>query len=235
MRMHKLMQQSLAALLVVAGASSVSAQGALPEQRTIRVLSADAAEAASPHAAIWKKVPPTLVALQPAFPAHPSIVGTPVVDRLTVQAVRTADQLFVRLAWSDRAANGAIKDTAAFVDGAAVQFPINGKDTTPAFMGDAENPVNVWYWRADGRTENIVAHGFGSATRVPFNGLKSAAERTSSGWAVVLTRPLRVKPDEGASLTAKGTMPVAFAAWDGANEERDGLKAVTLEWWKLKF
>lgn len=61
------------------------------------------------------------------------------------------------------------------------------------------------------------------------------AVRTDSGWAVVLTRSLKVKPDEGVSLSGRGTMPVAFAAWDGANQERDGLKAVTLEWWQLRF
>jgi dimethylsulfide dehydrogenase subunit gamma/complex iron-sulfur molybdoenzyme family reductase subunit gamma len=30
-------------------------------------------------------------------------------------------------------------------------------------------------------------------------------------------------------------MPIAFAAWDGENQERDGLKAVTMEWWQLNF
>jgi dimethylsulfide dehydrogenase subunit gamma/complex iron-sulfur molybdoenzyme family reductase subunit gamma len=232
------MRHLVAASLLLAGGMATDAawaQGAPVEQRTIRVLSVKAADAASPHAAIWKKAPTTLVALQPAFPAHASIVGTPVTERLTVQAVRTGDRLFVRLAWADRAANSTIKDTTAFVDGAAVQFPINGKDSTPPTMGDADNPVNVWYWRADGRTENVVAHGFGSATRVPTDALKGAAEHSGNGWAVVLARSLRVKPEEGVTLSAKGTMPVAFAAWDGANQERDGLKAVTLDWWKLQF
>ena len=102
-------------------------------------------------------------------------------------------------------------------------------------MGDANNAMNVWQWRADGRTQNLLAKGFGSGMAVPSEGLKSASARTDSGWVVVLTRPLKVNPDEGASLTGKGFMPVAFAAWDGANQERDGFKAVTLEWWQLRF
>lgn len=238
MKMRNPTRQLMAACLVAAASvasSAAWAQGTPAAQRTIRVLSVRAADAASPHAAIWKKVPATQVALEAAFPGHTAIVGTPVNERLAVQAARAGDRLFVRLAWNDRAADTTVKDTADFVDGAAVQFPINGKDTTPPFMGDADNPVNVWYWRADGRTENVVAHGFGSATRVPTEGLKSAAERTANGWAVVITRTLRVKPEEGVTLTAKGTIPVAFAAWDGANQERDGLKAVTLEWWRLRF
>lgn len=220
--------------MTMAGFAATAAQAA-PAARTIRVLSAAGVDAASPEAAIWKKAPVTQVSLKPAFPGHGSIVGTPVTERLTAQAVRAGDRLFVKLAWADRTANTAIKDTAQFVDGAAVQFPVNGKAATTPFMGDAKNAVNVWHWQADGRTENLVAHGFGTATRVPFEGLASVAVRTESGWEVVLTRPLRVKPDEGVSLQGRGSIPVAFAAWDGDNQERDGLKAVTLEWWQLRF
>lgn len=225
-------------LLVAAGCLAISAavaQSAPAQQRTIRLLSSQGTNAASPQAAIWKKAPTTQVALEAAFPGHASIVGTPVTERLTVQAVRAGDRLFVRLAWSDRTANTAIKDTTGFVDGAAIQFPINGKEDTPPFMGDPDNPVNIWHWSANGHTENLVAHGFGSATRMPSEGLKSVAVRTNGGWAVVLTRALRVKADEGVILQGKGTIPVAFAVWDGENQERDGLKAVTLEWWQLRF
>ncbi len=236
MNPSNLMKQLAAFGLATAMASlaAVSAQAA-PAAKTIFVLSAPSADAASPEAAVWKKALVTQVVLQPAFPGHGSIVGTPVVERLTAQAVRAGDRLFVKLAWSDRTANTAIKDTVDFVDGAAVQFPDDGKASTTPFMGDPKNPVNIWHWSADGRTENLVAHGFGTATRVPFEGLKSESVRTDSGWAVVLTRSLKVKPDEGASLQGKGATPVAFAVWDGANQERDGLKAVTLEWWQLRF
>lgn len=239
MNPSNLMKQ-LAALAMVTSAAATagfaaSAVQAAPAAKTIRVLSATGVDAASPEAEIWKKAPLTQVALQPAFPGHGSIVGTPVTERLTAQAVRTGDRLFMKLAWSDRTANTAINDTNKFADGAAVQFPINGKASTTPFMGDAKSPVNVWHWRADGHTENLVAKGFGTSTSVHFEGLKSAAVRTGEGWAVVLSRPLKVKPGEGASLQGRSTVPVAFAAWDGDNQERDGLKAVTLEWWQLKF
>jgi dimethylsulfide dehydrogenase subunit gamma/complex iron-sulfur molybdoenzyme family reductase subunit gamma len=218
----------------VAAVATTPAQAA-PAAKTIRVLAAAGADAASPEAAIWKKAPATQVALQAAFPGHGSIVGVPVTERLTAQAVRAGDRLYLKLAWSDRTANTAIKDTTAFADGAAVQFPVNGKAATTPFMGDPANAVNVWHWRADGLTENLVAKGFGTSTAIPFDGLKSVAARTDGGWAVVLARSLKVKPDEGASLAGRSAMPIAFAVWDGANQERDGLKAVTLEWWQLRF
>lgn len=239
MNPSNLMKQLAALAMVTSAAATVGLAAnvvqAAPAAKTIRVLSAAGVDAASPEAAIWQKAPATQVALQPAFPGHGSIVGTPATERLTAQAVRAGDRLFVKLAWSDRTANTTINDTNKFADGAAVQFPVNGKAATTPFMGDARNAVNVWHWRADGLTENLVAKGFGTSTPVHFEGLKSAAVRTDSGWAVVLSRPLKVKPGEGASLQGRGSVPVAFAAWDGNNQERDGLKAVTLEWWQLKF
>lgn len=223
------------ATATVSLALTAMAAPAAPAAQIIRVLSVAGADAALPEADVWKKAPATLVALQPAFAGHSAIVGTPGTDQLNVQAVRAGDRLFMKLSWSDRTVNSTIKDTRAFMDGAAVQFPVNGKASTIPFMGDPKSPVNIWHWRADGRTESLVAHGFGSATRLPFDGLKSAAARTDSGWAVVLTRTLKVKPDEGTSLLGKSSVPIAFAVWDGENQERDGLKAVTLEWWQLRF
>lgn len=217
-------------------ATSASAQAAPPAQRTIRVATAPGtAPLASPNDAAWKKVPTTLVALQPAFPAHGSIVGTPVGQQLRAQAVRAGNRLFVKLAWNDSTANTAIQDTNQFLDGAAVQFAVNGQATTLAFMGDAEHAVNIWRWAADGRAESLVAHGFGTATRIPFDGLHGTSVRTQDGWEVVISRSLSVKPEEGANLKGRRTIPVAFAVWDGANQERDGFKAVTLEWWQLRL
>lgn len=50
-------------------------------------------------------------------------------------------------------------------------------------------------------------------------------------------RILRLRPasDDGVQLGATRQVPAAFAIWNGANQERDGFKAVTLEWWVLRF
>lgn len=234
----KLLKRAVAAACIAASSlawwPATAAAPDIPAARTIRVLSA-AADASSPSAAIWNKAPVTEVALQPAFPGHVSIVGTPATQRISAQAVRSGERLYVRLAWSDPTASTTIHDTDKFVDSAAVQFPINGKSDTLAFMGDPGHPVNVWQWRADGRVQNIVAKGFGTATPIPHEALRGAAQRTAQGWSVVLVRPLRARADEGVSLQGRRSIPVAFAAWDGGNEERDGFKAVTLEWWRLQF
>jgi dimethylsulfide dehydrogenase subunit gamma/complex iron-sulfur molybdoenzyme family reductase subunit gamma len=203
--------------------------------RTIRAVSLAAGDAASPKSALWHKAPVTEIALQPAFPGHASIVGTPATQRMTAQAVRLGGRLYLRLTWRDATANTTIADTDQFVDAAAVQFPVDGKADTLAFMGDPTHPVNIWQWRADGRVQNVVAKGFGTATAVPSAGLRAAGERTADGWSIVLVRSLHAKQDEGANLRGRRSIPVAFAVWDGGNQERDGFKAVTLEWWELRF
>lgn len=38
-----------------------------------------------------------------------------------------------------------------------------------------------------------------------------------------------------AALRARGEHPLAFAVWNGANDERDSFKAVTLSWQLLRW
>ncbi len=217
-------------------AVATAAEGGAPQgQKTIRVLSVTGGDAASPQAAAWRKAPATQVALQTAFPGHPSIVGTAQTQQLTAQAVRVSGKLYVKLRWNDRTANREMGDTNQFLDRVAVQFPYNGKADTTPFMGDGENAVDIWHWRADGRTENLLANGFGTATRGTSQEVTSTATRRGGVWEVVLARSLTLKEGEGITMKGRKSIPIAFAVWDGANQERDGLKAVTLEWWELRF
>ncbi len=233
--MHRL---AVIGFAVATGCLSVPASAAPQDAvgpKTIRVLSAAAIDAASPQAAIWQKAPATEVPLQTAFPGYVSIVGTADTKEVTAQAVRADGRLYVRLSWTDPTANTAIKDTNQFVDGVAVQFPMNGKVSTTPFMGDSKNPVNVWHWTANGHVENLFAKGFGTLTAAPIAGLHGTAVRTENGWEVVFSRSLLAKPGLGVSLQGRRAIPIAFAVWDGNNQERDGLKAVTLQWWQLSF
>ena len=136
---------SLAALCSVAALSAPTV-AAPAASKTLQVFTAAAGvDARSTDAAIWKKAPVAQVALQTAFPGHPSIVGTALNEQLSAQAVRAGNVLYVRLRWNDKTVNTKVSDTNRFVDGVAVQFPINGKSSTTPFMGDANALVNVWY------------------------------------------------------------------------------------------
>ena len=58
---------------------------------------------------------------------------------------------------------------------------------------------------------------------------------TPRGWQVVLSRRLLPDSDDGVRLDGIRQIPIAFAVWNRSNQERDGFKAVTLQWWLLRF
>lgn len=236
----------------IAGAGLTSVAYAAETVVTVKaLLAAKPVDASQPHARIWNKAPATKISLQPAFPGWQSILGTPRITEVTVQAVRSQDRLFVRLAWGDPTANGKPGDTTQFADGVAVQFPVNGKASTSPFMGDLKNTVDIWRWSADGYAawhrsadgyaeengyaEELVAGGFGTATSMGAQGeVSGVGARSPQGWQVVLSRKL-VGLEGTVNLKRFREIPIAFAAWDGSNQERDGLKAVTMTWQKLRM
>jgi len=223
----------------LAGTGSHPGTAAGEQKATPKVVRAltlrDRVDAASPEALVWKRAPVVRVPLQPAAQVHPVILGAPSTMSLAVQAIRTPESLYVRLRWDDPNADVSINGTGGFLDRVAVQFPINLKPTTTPFMGDPSARVSIWHWRADGKAESLVAAGFGSLTPASVQDVRATGVRTPRGWEVVITRPLRTTSEDSVRLDGVREIPVAFAVWNGSNQERDGFKAVTLEWWRLRF
>jgi hypothetical protein len=102
-----------------------------------------------------------------------------------------------------------------FFDAAAVMFP--AKATSAAIapslqMGDAEHPVEIYYWNATRGAMLMQAQGRGTTKRT---GQAFPANSTyqNGQWNVIFELP---------DLPA-GT-PVAFAVWNGSQKDRDGRK-----------
>lgn len=72
---------------------------------------------------------------------------------------------------------------------------------------------------------------------LPVQDVKASGRYADGTWTVVFHRPLKPQGDDNVPLanSSGANMPVAFAVWNGSNTERDGFKAVTLEWQGLKF
>jgi DMSO reductase family type II enzyme heme b subunit len=66
--------------------------------------------------------------------------------------------------------------------------------------------------------EDLQAEGPGTITPAPFTASRGTGERTPSGWAVVITRPM----PPGLSPTAR--TQVAFAVWEGSSQEAGARK-----------
>jgi dimethylsulfide dehydrogenase subunit gamma/complex iron-sulfur molybdoenzyme family reductase subunit gamma len=201
-------------------------------QAEIRIARTTAAVGADPDHPAWASAPAGTVKLETAFPGHPSISGTAVTQDAEVRALATPAGLAIRLEWSDPAADDR-KTPHRFADGAAVQFARDGKADTTPYMGGAGRHVNIWYWNAArNEAENLWADGFGTLTRMQMQDVTARGRHAGGKWRVAFFRAWKSK--EGRAANLRGTSPVAFAVWNGANDERDGFKAVTMQWQMLR-
>jgi len=102
-----------------------------------------------------------------------------------------------------------------FFDAAAVMFPAKsgaGVIAPSLQMGDAEHPVEIYYWNATRGSMVMQAQGRGTTRRT---GQSFPANSTyqNGQWNVVFELP---------DLPAGTT--VAFAVWNGSQKDRDGRK-----------
>jgi dimethylsulfide dehydrogenase subunit gamma/complex iron-sulfur molybdoenzyme family reductase subunit gamma len=196
-----------------------------------------------PRSAAWDQAGPTQIILNRTPRIYQTGPTTPrPAPALEARAVRAGGKLFVRLRWEDATRNAPQAPprktgeagvpaviykrptgaTSTFADAAAVMMP--ERWTGPGFpslvMGDPKNPVRLFYWNASRGAEEMSATG--RATPKPAGRpFAHRAEYADGHWA--LTAAL---PDQ-----ADGT-PVAFAVWDGAHNDRDGLKFFSV-WYVL--
>ena len=220
--------------------------GSAPPER-LRVAAAPYAgqpdDLLDPQARAWEASRPVAVLLS----RTPRVYQTePKADRpppaLEVRAARAGGKLVVRLRWED-ATNDAPQappaktgtggaperlyhrptvDTSRFADAAAVMCPVEWSG--PAFpslqMGDPSHPVRIHYWNAARGAEDLTATG--RTTPSPAGAtFPHRAAHADGHWT--LTAVLPDRPDG---------YPLAFAVWDGARQDRDGLKFFSI-WYTL--
>jgi ethylbenzene hydroxylase subunit gamma/complex iron-sulfur molybdoenzyme family reductase subunit gamma len=212
----------------------------------VQRVDAKSEELLDPAGAVWRRtrasnvvLSPTPVEMQPTEYVRVSWKGRPygTVPSMRVSALHNGRDIFFRLVWADDSADGKIADINEFVDAAAVLFPV-AADAPLIGMGIKGKPVNAWFWRADWeRPQNVAAEGMGTTQRREDPALASKARHTRGRWDVVLSRSLDGKgAPAGTIVLAPGaTSKVAFAVWQGANQERAGVKAFSLDWQELQI
>ncbi len=82
---------------------------------------------------------------------------------------------------------------------------------------------------------NLVAEGFGTLTSSPSATLNGQGVWKDGAWHVVITRSRKAS---GTSVPLSkdmgGLVPISFAVWNGAGQERNGIKEIT-RWRFLQF
>lgn len=100
----------------------------------------------------WQSIVPVFIPATAQQVTPP--MGGGMVERIAVRAVHWEDRLYVMLEWTDSTADHVSDGYEAFTDSAAVQFPaIAGSEVPYICMGQADQAVNIWQWRADHQGE----------------------------------------------------------------------------------
>lgn len=144
------------------------------------------------------------------------------VRSMSVQAAHNRQNLFFRLEWNDPTHNQDYGDGTVFPDAAAVLFPMKGHPPLDR-MGSPANGIQAWYWRGNhsGTGETLTFRGLATEEPEPGPVVLSSGCWSEGRWTVVIGALLATRESVGS---------VAFAVWDGGNQERGGLHSCTPEW-----
>ena len=197
------------------------------------------ADYAEPQSPGWGSVDATEVemvpaplGLQPNEYVQVSWEGRPygLLERASLKAVHDGAKIAVHLSWADvQPSTGAGE---GFPDGAALAFPVRGEPEL-MLMGSPDAPMQFVQWQASKKeARSVLAKGIGSS--LPGEPVDETAKASWSGglWTVVFTRSL-AGSGESANLVPGSASQIGIAVWNGSNEERAGIKAVSPDWTAL--
>lgn len=212
----------------------------------VQRVDADSQELLDPMGIAWQRVAadevsllPTPIELQPTEYVRVAWKDRPYgqLPKLEVQGLHNGDKVFFRLAWDDPTEDTAIADTIHFTDAAAVLFPI-APDAPLSGMGVPGKPVNAWIWRPDWPSpRNVAIEGVGTTQRRDDPSLATKSRRADGRWLVVISRSFAADgAPQGTAALGPGTPSrIGFAVWQGANQERAGIKAYSPDWVDLQI
>ena len=181
----------------------------------------------------------TPAGLQPTAAIRNTWVGKKIgaVERVQVRAVHNGELLAFRLEWDDPERNDSLTDTTSFQDAAAIAFPTS-PDAAAATMGGPGAAVNAWHWRADEKDggRQVVAEGLGTTRSVDPSKVHASGVWQDGRWRVVIARALRMETSEPVIQLEPGQITrYAVAVWDGAQQERGGIKGFSGDWRELSL
>jgi DMSO reductase family type II enzyme heme b subunit len=171
------------------------------------------------------KMMPTPMAMQPTAYIRNSRAGMPhgQTGQIEVSSVHDGETLAVNLSWEGVSPKGG-----DFPDAIAVAFPLKGNPVL-IMMGSKTDPIHILHWKAGKGVKSIVAQGIGLSEKGPEFRIASEAVEDGNRWRVVISRILGTGGGI-APVTPGVDTKIGFALWSGANDERAGLKAFSIDW-----
>lgn len=197
----------------------------------------------TPDAAHWARVPatqvnmmPTPLQMQPTEYIRVSWANKQYgqIQKLEVASVHDGETWALRATWTgsspgERESADALSD---FPDALAIALPVRNNPVL-ALMGAKDAPIEYLRWSAKKEgVESRIATGIGQSEAGPE--IKRTAQAVTNGAVrqLVITRAMGTGKDI-APLAAGKKTGVGFAVWLGANDERAGIKAFSIDWTEL--
>lgn len=158
-----------------------------------------------PNDAAWDAAPASAVAVRPVWSRNDAPA------RVLVRALRSKTELGLLVEWGDATKNERALAVQDFRDALAVQFPVRPSATRPFVgMGDANNPVNIWQWKADWQLD--VARYASASDRYPgmfvmtYHDAAKPPERSSAAEDANAAGlgTLTAQPREGQQVAGRG-------------------------------
>jgi DMSO reductase family type II enzyme heme b subunit len=182
-----------------------------------------------PISAVWDTVPAVEFPMSAQVHWDPRIF-TVTVHSVQVKSVHNGKQMAVMMIYKDPTNDPG--------DGAALEFMVGDKKAHFAHgqtMAQVEGgPVNIWYWKnADQSVTDMTAKGFGTLTSQPQQDVKGKGSWKNGEWRVVFSRSLTDNDPQDAQFPVGVFQNIAFAVWDGSNNEKGAQKAIT-SWWYFR-
>lgn len=160
------------------------------------------------------------------------------VKSLDTKVLHNGRELFFHFKWASAEPNYEIGDLNVFPDGVSVLFAIKDGVACPIKeMGTKDSPTNAWFWRADfdNKPKNQIAHGLATTAYTDRSSIVANSRWKDGKWEVIMGRAFKVdqEGEESVELRVGSGKRIGFAAWEGANGERGGVKAFSKEWKEL--
>ncbi|MFQ5851233.1 MAG: c-type cytochrome [Candidatus Binatia bacterium] len=212
-----------------------------------------------PNDPIWEEAEPLDVPLSGQVIVAPRWQNHSV-DLISVRSLYNKGAIVFLMEWDDRFKDAvhreelvSVKDTYAkpdpkkkwiLRDAIEIQFPLKipqGADRPYFFLGQPDEPVNLWRWKADwnedARRDSAVEELNAMGPTKPVLSQPPESQQVigrgvwkDGRWKVIMMRPL-VGKDQGKDIDFEvGRMiPIAFHVWDGSNGER-GYQCAISSW-----
>ena len=220
-----------------------------PEQPTSLVVAPFVETFDPADEAAWSQVPASAVVLGPQLVRAPRLLW-PSVDRVTVQAAHTGQDLHLRLRWHDREASTDGDETVRYPDfdttphrsthhpdRVAIQFQPGRPEPSrlpPFLLGDAGHPVDVWTATAAAPSPvEAVARGGAAIADKPESLTAGGMTWADGRWTLQVSRPLTTDhARRDVQLEPGAYAPMGLSVWDGSRGEV-GTRRSTSSWLSL--